>query len=152
MYRGLFRLNAVRPGQSTRQDWGAELTPQVAVSRRGPLSSSGPGDISRWMATPWMTDTASCRSGYQPKINPYLPTFWPARVPNHILTETAYNVVMDTGLPMEAREEAFAVREDWLRFITRPDYVESLDLMIANWPKLGFVTRRPARATASGPT
>jgi hypothetical protein len=151
MYRGLFRLRAVRPGQSTRQDWGEALTPQVALGRHGPLSISGPGDITRWMATPWMTDTASCRSGYQPEINPYLPTFWPARVPNHILTEAAYDVVMDTGLPTEDREKAFATREDWLRFVTRPDYVESLDLMIENWPKLGFITQQPGPGEGIGP-
>ncbi len=98
-----------------------------------------------------MTDTASCRSGYQPQINPYLPTFWPARAPNHILTEIAYDVVMDTGLPAEDREKAFALREDWLRFIVRPDYVEFLDLMIENWPKLGFVTLQPGPGEGIGP-
>jgi hypothetical protein len=148
---GPFRLHAVPPGDSTQQDWGAELTPEVAVSKLGPLSRSGPGDVTRWMATPWMTDTASCRSGYQPQINPYLPTFWPARAPNHILTEIAYDVVMDTGLPAEDREKAFALREDWLRFIVRPDYVESLDLMIENWPKLGFVTLQPGPGEGIGP-
>jgi hypothetical protein len=98
-----------------------------------------------------MTDTASCRSGYDPKINPYLPTFWPARVPNHVLTEKAYRLVMDTELPIQAREDAFAEREDWLRYVTRPDYVESLDLMIQNWPKLGFVTREPGPGDGIGP-
>jgi L-Lysine epsilon oxidase N-terminal/L-lysine epsilon oxidase C-terminal domain len=151
LYDGLFRLKAAPPGQPTQQDWGEQLTPQVALSSDGPLSLSGPGDITRWMATPWMTDTASCRSGYQPEINPFLPTFWPARVPNHILTEAAYNQTIDPQLPRQVREEAFATREDWLRFITRPNYVESLDLMIQNWPKLGFVTRKPGPGEGIGP-
>jgi hypothetical protein len=58
---------------------------------------------------------------------------------------------MDTGLPAEDREKAFALREDWLRFIVRPDYVESLDLMIENWPKLGFVTLQPGPGEGIGP-
>ncbi len=143
LYSGPFRLKAAPPGQSTQQDWGEELTPEVALSSDGPLSLSGPGDITRWMATPWMTDTASCRSGYQPEINPFLPTFWPARVPNHVLTEALYNQTIDPQLSVELRKQAFATREDWLRFITRPDYVELLDLMIKNWPKLGFIVRKP---------
>ena len=98
-----------------------------------------------------MTDTASCRSGYQPEINPFLPTFWPARVPNHILTEAAYNKTIDPQLPSKVRKEAFATREDWLRFITRPNYVESLDLMIQNWPKLGIITRKPGPGEGIGP-
>ena len=49
-----------------------------------------PGSISRWMAIPWQTDTASCRSGYDTSYDPYVPTFWPARVPNEVMSETAY--------------------------------------------------------------
>ena len=44
------------------------------------------------MAVPWQTDTASCRSGYYlgygPRYDPYVPTFWPARVPNQVLTRS----------------------------------------------------------------
>ena len=29
----------------------------------GPLYFQAPGDLSRWMAVPWQTDTSSCRSG-----------------------------------------------------------------------------------------
>jgi hypothetical protein len=40
------------------------------------------------MAVPWQTDTASCRSGYDLSYDPYVPAFWPARVPNEVLTKT----------------------------------------------------------------
>lgn len=78
------------------QDCGDQLThEQVYVQGRGaavggPLYFNGPGDLTRWMAVPWQTDTASCRSGYVPEYDPYLPTFWPHRVPNHVLTEILY--------------------------------------------------------------
>ena len=42
------------------------------------------------MALPWQGDTAFCRSGYDPEYDPYIPTFWPARVPNQVLTEEDY--------------------------------------------------------------
>ena len=61
----------------------------------GPLGPQVPGGVTRWMAVPWQTDTASCRSGYVKKYDPYLPTFWPARVPNQVLAEENYNIVMD---------------------------------------------------------
>ena len=151
LYSGLFRLKVAPQGQPPRQNFGSVLTPEVALGPRGPLSESGPGDITRWMATPWQTDTASCLSGYEPEIDPYLPTFWPARVPNHVLTEAAYEVLMDPDTPPEERRAAFAQRVDWLRFILRPNHVESLELMIENWPKLGFVTREPGPDDAVAP-
>jgi hypothetical protein len=52
-----------------------------------------PGGISRWMAVPWQCDTASCRSGYDKADDPYVPTFWPARVPNQVLTAEDYAIV-----------------------------------------------------------
>ena len=39
----------------------------------GPLAGSGPGDLTRWQGTPWQSDAASCRSGYQPNISPGAP-------------------------------------------------------------------------------
>src|SRR5215510_7049155 len=72
-----------------------------------PHFESGPGDLTRWMAVPWQTDTASCRAGYDPEYSPFLPTFWPARVPNHVLAEADYNQVLNKKLSKEERLEAF---------------------------------------------
>src|SRR5262249_52679412 len=82
-------------------DYGNVLTPAVALSANGPLAGSQPGDVTRWMAVPWQTDTASCRSGYQyghTPVDPYLPTFWAARVPNHVMPEKSYERVLDASL------------------------------------------------------
>ena len=60
----------------------------------GPLYAQGPGDLTRWMGLPWQADTGFCRSGYTAPgytYDPYLPTFWPARVPNQVLTEANYS-------------------------------------------------------------
>ena len=78
----------------------------------GPLSANGPGDISKWMAVPWQDlDTASCRAGY-PQVQSFrqetpIPTFWPSRVPNTVLSEDNYKIVMDKNQPMEKRIRAF---------------------------------------------
>ena len=73
-----------------------------------------------WMGAPWHADAASCGSGYRtagyaPPISPFLPTFWPARVPNEVLAQSDYDVVMDTSRPMSARRTAFAKRRTWIR-------------------------------------
>src|SRR6266540_4881195 len=91
MYSGAFRMRP-RAANQPEPDYGDYLTPDLINSQTGkdymgPLHANGPGDITRWMAVPWQCDTASCRSGYDPDYDPYLPTFWPARVPNHVLTE-----------------------------------------------------------------
>ena len=78
-------------------DYGPQLESQIALADDGPLYAQGPGDITRWMALPWQGDTAFCRSGYDPEYDPYVPTFWPARVPNQVLTEEDYGTVMDTS-------------------------------------------------------
>ena len=107
MYASPFRLlhrNGPEP------DYGDVLTPAVALSADGPLAGSGPGGVTRWMAVPWQADTASCRSGYQygdTPVDPYLPTFWAARVPNHVMPEQSYERVLDTSLPLDERREAF---------------------------------------------
>ncbi len=87
MYSGLFRL---RHRKTPEPDYGDVLTPEQALAPNGPLDGCVPGSVTRWLAVPWQTDTASCRSGYEPEIDPYLPTFWAARVPNHVLTQESY--------------------------------------------------------------
>lgn len=98
------------------------------------------------MAVPWQTDTASCRSGYAlsfgPAFDPYLPTFWPARVPNQVLTEADYDIVMDASAALGARQAAFERRAMWLRFLIGP-YVQQLETMISDFGKLGVVASRP---------
>lgn len=145
MYMGKYRLRH-RPSKQKAPNYGSLLTPEVAVSEQGPLYAQAPGDITRWMAVPWQTDTASCKyayyAGYGPKYDPYLPTFWPARVPNQVLTESDYQLVMDESAPTEQRTEAFNRRDDWFRTLGDQGYVEQINNMIHSFDEMGIVETR----------
>jgi hypothetical protein len=89
MYSGPFRLrhrntngkiSVIDEELELQNKYGPTLKPIIAFSVGGPLYASSPGDITKWMAVPWQTDSASCRSGYEAEYDPYLPTFWPYRV------------------------------------------------------------------------
>jgi hypothetical protein len=150
MWAGPMRL-AVRARTVDTTDWGDELTPQVAMSADGPLAGSTPGDLTHWQGTPWQSDAASCRSGYQPAISPVLPTFWPARIPNHVLREEDYLVVVDTDAPMADRQAAFDRRYDWERFVTAAQRTDTLDNMVEQWGRLGLVTELPGPSDGAFP-
>lgn len=122
-------------------DYGDVLLPRVALGTSGPLSAAAPGDLTRWMAIPWQTDTASCRSDYE-DYTPFTPTFWPARVPNHVLSEKDYQIVMDKGQTLEDRMAAFRRRNDWLRLLAGR-YFDQILHMVTQFGKLGIVERRP---------
>ena len=98
------------------------------------------------MAVPWQTDTASCRSGYQygdTPVDPYLPTFWAARVPNHVMPEQNYQRVLDASLSLDERRAAFFTRLQFFRNIDRPEKTDTLQQMVDNWFRLGVVTELP---------
>ena len=96
------------------------------------------------MGLPWQGDTAYCRSGYELSYDPYFPTFWPARAPNHVLAEDDYAIVMDTGKSREERLAAFGRRASWDRFIDEaPNIPERMKRMIASFGAQGVVEARP---------
>ena len=130
-----------RAASNPEPDYGSTLTPAEALSYSGPLYAQFPGSITRWMAVPWQTDTASCRSGYDPQYDPYLPTFWPARVPNQVLSEENYQQVKDLSLSREERLAAFNKRSDWNRTLGPHD--QQLANMIDRFPEMGIVEVRP---------
>ncbi|WP_411108866.1 LodA/GoxA family CTQ-dependent oxidase [Streptomyces sp. c-19] len=144
MYSAPFRLRHRDPGRP-EPAYGSVLTPQTALAVDGPLYAQGPGDLTRWMAVPWQTDTARCRSGYYlgfgPRYDPYLPTFWPARVPNHVLTEEDYDKAVDPDLTPEERQTAFEHRAVWDRWLPA-DRIEQMNAMVKDFGKLGLVERR----------
>ena len=79
MYEKPFRLKlrGVRPAT----DYGPYSQLATASGRAARSTAAGPGDVSRWMAVPWQTDTSSCLYayiGWQEGV--FLPTFWPVRV------------------------------------------------------------------------
>lgn len=125
-YRFLHAPNGPEP------DYGPVLTPAICQTPMGPLYGQRPGSISRWMAVPWQTDTASCRSGYEPDYDPYLPTFWPARVPNQVLTPSDYQIVMDKDTPKEDRLAAFARRQSWDDTLGTGTYISQINNMASN--------------------
>ena len=133
-----FRL---RPAGAPEPDYGANLTPALALQPGGPLYDQMPGSISRWMALPWQGDTAFCRSGYPPSFDPYVPSFWPARVPNQVLTEAEYQVVMDRSRPRAERLAAFNNRAAWTRGLTGT-VVEAMMKMVAHFADMGVVEAR----------
>jgi hypothetical protein len=140
MYLAPFRW---KHAAGAEPSYGASLTADILSLPNGPLAGQYPGSITRWMAVPWQTDTASCRSGYLKAFDPYLPTFWPARVPNQVLTRESYDIVMDAGRPLEERLQAFASRAAWTRPIDRASYTDTINTFLEHIDWVGVVEPRP---------
>jgi hypothetical protein len=136
-----FRIRR-RPSTESESDYGKFLTAEKALAANGPLHAQGPGDLTKWMAVPWQGDTIFCRSGYEPEFDPYLPTFWPARVPNHVLTESDYRLVMDESLPREERLNAYRRRENWTRHM-RGSAPQQILQAVRDFGILGMIEARP---------
>lgn len=146
MYSEPFRILHRTP-ENPEPDYGDALSVQEALGKNGPLHAQGPGDLTRWMAAPWQCDAASCRSGYQvrsglgPRYSPYLPTFWPAQVPNHVLKQSDFATVNTppSGPDDSVREKAFEHRAVWLRGLKGTDFNKQRRQMIDDWHKFGIV-------------
>jgi L-lysine epsilon oxidase-like protein len=145
MYMTAFRILHAAD-MAADPSYGAAFTPDMIGLPDGPLYGQIPGGLTRWMAVPWQADTASCRSGYPshpPVYAPHLPTFWPARVPNQVLSTKDYDTVMDKGQPLGERLKAFARRSDWLLPIEKSkDYLDQINAFIANISQMGVVESR----------
>ncbi|SMC29048.1 hypothetical protein SAMN02745857_03569 [Andreprevotia lacus DSM 23236] len=146
MYMAPYRL-AHQPKGWIEPDYGAVLTPDNISGPCGPQIAGG---ITRWMAVPWQTDTASCRSGYQKSYDPYLPTFWPARVPNQVMSQQAYAVVMNESLPLDDRLSAFAKRASWIRPLGNISYEQQINNMIKDIAQVGVVEVRDGPRDSAG--
>jgi hypothetical protein len=138
------------PGGWVEPGMGEILTSSTVTIPNGPLYGQLPGGITRWMAVPWQTDTASCRSGYTPEYDPYVPTFWPARVPNEVLTRENYAVVMDAEKPEQERVAAFAKRAAWISPLGTTSYTDQINNMIKAFDHLGVVEVNPGPADPRG--
>lgn len=144
MYSGPFRIRH-RPEGEPEPNYGKTLDQATILSAIGPLRAQGPGDITRWMGLPWQADTAFCRGGYfsQSKYDPFVPTFWPARVPNQVLSEEDYEIVRDDSQPMDARVLAFRKRFDWNAPLGRVGVPEQMRAMVDIFGSMGVVEVRP---------
>ncbi|MBF9000341.1 LodA/GoxA family CTQ-dependent oxidase [Vibrio nitrifigilis] len=149
MYMKPFRLkHSPRGIQVDTTYYGAQMNVDTLTLAQGPLlGGQVPGGITRWMAIPWQTDTASCRDGYTSDYDPYLPTFWPARVPNTILNEQRYAESINPELDPQTRLEAFHFRTDWLDDLPlygqEVTYTAQINSMIYNFNKLAVVQGKP---------
>jgi hypothetical protein len=145
MYMAPFRfLHA--PHGWIEPDLGEVLTGDGLKIPNGPMFGQLPGSITRWMAVPWQCDTASCRSGYVPAYDPYVPAFWPARVPNEVLTKENYDIVTDKNRPMSERRAAFANRAAWIDPLGNTSYTDQINNMVVHFDHLGVVEVRPGPA------
>jgi hypothetical protein len=144
LFESPFRIRW-RPEVKVPIDFGPKLTPELAMKPGGALYDQTAGTISRWMAIPWQGDTAFCRSGYPGGFDPYVPSFWPARVPNQVLTEDEYRVVMDTARPRAERLAAFNRRASWTRGLPT-DPVAAMMKMVVDFAGMGVVEPRPGIA------
>jgi hypothetical protein len=140
MYMAAFRFRHAPEGW-IEPEYAPPIDTAITLPN-GPLAAQVPGGVTRWMAVPWQTDTASCRSGYTTTYDPYVPTFWPARVPNNVLTEESYEKVMDERLPLGERLAAFASRALWIRPLGTTSYLDQINNMIDHFGKLGVVEVR----------
>ena len=149
LYMAPFRLAHAAPGW-IEPEYGPVLGAETIGLPNGPLLGGQlPGGVTRWMAVPWQTDTASCRSGYLRTYDPNVPTFWPARVPNQVLTRADYEVVVDEQRPLAERLAAFAKRASWLQPLGDKSYTDQINNMIAHFDRMGIV--EPRDGPKSGP-
>ena len=140
MWKAPYRLKLLPEGENIELDYGQWLSPAIALGKQGPLASSGPGSLTRWLGVPWQTDEASCLSGYNASLYLPLPSFWAARVPNQVLSEDSYKRMQDGNLNIAQRLKHFDYRQDWLRdFSTQ--YQKKINAMVAEWHELGIIAQ-----------
>ena len=141
LYHKPFRIR-LRPEGVKPPNYGKTLDQATVLSANGPLHAQSPGDINRWMGLPWQADTAFCRAGYDTAYDPFAPTFWPARVPNHVLTADDYAIVIDPAQPMARRVEAFSNRTSWNKPL-HGTTAGQMEQMVRIYGSMGLVEVRP---------
>jgi hypothetical protein len=141
MWKEPYRLNVLPEGQAIKLDYGAVLTPEIALAKDGPFAANGPGSLTRWMGVPWQTDEASCLSGYTVSTYLPLPSFWAARVPNQVFAEDGYLRIQAGNVNSAQRLKHLDYRQDWLRDI-EADHLQRLENMVEEWHDLGIITKQ----------
>ena len=135
-----------------KEYFGETLDSEKALAPGGPLDGSSPGDLTKWMAVPWQTDTSSCLSAYRAFLGEYLPTFWPARVPNDVLTEEDFQVINSSTSSDDDKIAAFGphARKKWLRgyiydnnghVLNQPSSVGT-EKFTEKWDKIGIILKK----------
>ncbi|MDC0707922.1 LodA/GoxA family CTQ-dependent oxidase [Stigmatella sp. ncwal1] len=148
MWRKPFRLNVLPEGTPVRMDFGEVLTPEVALGPGGPLEANGPGTLTRFMGVPWQTDEASCLAGLELGTYLPIPSFWAARVPNHVLPEKAYERLLKESLPFAQRHKHLNNRPEWLRHLS-DQFLDRINNMVNQWDRVGIAAERPGPEDAA---
>lgn len=141
LYMSAFRI-AHAPAGWIEPSYGWQFNMSTIPSWSPPFAGQQAGGLTRWMAVPWQTDTGSCQSGYTKAYDPYLPTFWPAHVPNQVLAQEDYEVVMDSQLPLAERLSAFARRASWIRPLGTKNSIDQINNLVADISQVGVVEHR----------
>lgn len=126
----------IRRRQDPEADYGPTLDRQTALGAPGPLHGQFAGSLSRWMLVPWQIDTGGCLSGYLTDLLEDAPSFWPARVPNTVLSHANYLKAIDPGGSAAHRSEAFAERRSWFFKLGTSNWGEQL---IAAFGSMGVI-------------
>ncbi|WP_212005415.1 LodA/GoxA family CTQ-dependent oxidase [Chitinophaga sp. HK235] len=138
-WESAFRIKQLPENQEPADDYGPQLTPEIALGPQGPLNGSGPGSLTRWLGVPWQTDEASCLAGYDTSTYLVLPSFWAARVPNEILSADAFSRLADHTVNLPQRLKHLDYRQNWLRDLGS-QYLNKINNMVHNWHHLGIAT------------
>ncbi|GEC41656.1 hypothetical protein JOH52_006742 [Sinorhizobium meliloti] len=142
IYSKAFRIaRATKP----EPEYGTHLDVGTALGSTGPLHGQHPGALSRWMLLPWQIDTGGCLAGYEDGLAFDAPSFWPSRVPNHVLAHENYLKVINPSLPREERLNAFNQRRSWFAPLNSPgqDWGEYL---VHQYGNMGVVEAYPSVA------
>lgn len=123
-------------------DYGPLLDSQITLAPNGPLRATEAGDLTRWMPLPWQADAASCGSAFEPQLDPFLPTFWPARLPNEVLAWQTYLRIIDPDVPAAEREQLFRNRAGFFRSLPS-GFLAALNVFNEDWSRFGILTAQP---------
>lgn len=124
-------------------DFGPAMDPEILLRSNGPLSRSGPGALTQWMPLPWQADASTCRFGFGRTPDPYLPAFWPASLPNHVLTWETYQRMLDPATSSAERAELFRRRALFYRSLPA-NFLDAMNEMARSANRLGVLTEQPA--------
>lgn len=154
LYRAPFRFRRRGPGgvsplrsrgrqaAQSEPDYGPLLDSAITLSPHGPLSATEAGDLTRWMPLPWQADAATCGNGFEPQLDPFLPTFWPARLPNEVLAWQTYQRILDPDTPAIERRELFQNRAGFFRSLPS-GFLSALNVFNQDWSQFGVLSAQP---------
>ena len=151
MWSGAVPAQPPAEGVEPQDDYGeVPARPDGRSAPGGVVEATGPGTLTRWMGVPWQTDEASCLAGYETGTYLPAPSFWAARVPNHVLSQRrpTSGSARRRCRPAQ-RLKHLDNRQAWLRFFGTV-YRLRINDNVVRWYKLGIVAEQPGPADTAG--